>query len=474
MNINDSPLAIRLKVGLFTLLGIVLIGAITVFVNDRPFWWRPCQLVFINVEDATGLKTKSPIRSLGLQIGFLRTVELFETHVRLGICITAPVRVLDKTRAYIRGEGFLGDKFVELKPVKYEGDHTSSYSKDLFYRVAQFVMDVVPSAHAADGRTIARAKEVPVGESSQDVQQLVNQVNSLVEELRGLTTNVKDAINPGELKETMSQLNLTLQNAASTLSPQGNLTRTAQRALAKLEKSFEQLQDILGRINSGSGSIGMIINDPEYALELKQAIRNVNLLLSKVGGIRIWVDIGGVQLPAYDGARGGVEVKIFPSRHKYYQLGISLDPRGDVDTVTTTTQVSGVTTTSKTMQVNKGKMLLTGKVGIIFWDFLDLSLGFLHGDGAASAALLLGEYGLEHRLKIQNDIYARTEGIDETTTIHDRLYLTWFPSRSPYLEALYLTGGLETFRKVDGKVSYFFGAGIGFNDQDIKMLFSFL
>ncbi len=89
--------------------------------QDRPFWWKSCQPVYISVEDATGLKTKSPIKSLGIQVGYLKSIELSETHVKLGICLTAAVEVIGETRAYIRGEGFLGDKFVELKPMKYLG-----------------------------------------------------------------------------------------------------------------------------------------------------------------------------------------------------------------------------------------------------------------------------------------------------------------------------------------------------------------
>src|SRR3954466_14889318 len=121
MNTTDASFSTRMKVGVFTVMGLLIIVGISILVNHRPYWWRPCQAVKINIEDATGLKTKSPIRSLGIEIGFLKTVELSETHVTLGICITAPVEVLPATRAYIRGEGFRGDKFVELKPVKYLG-----------------------------------------------------------------------------------------------------------------------------------------------------------------------------------------------------------------------------------------------------------------------------------------------------------------------------------------------------------------
>src|SRR5690606_35586037 len=83
---------------------------------------RPCEPVHIYVDDASGLLKKSPVRSLGIQIGYLNSVELAGDQVRLNICITAPVEVTQRTRAYIRGEGFLGDKFVELRPVRSLAD----------------------------------------------------------------------------------------------------------------------------------------------------------------------------------------------------------------------------------------------------------------------------------------------------------------------------------------------------------------
>ena len=122
MNPSEANKATTVRVGLFTLFGLALIGAFTVFVNDKPYWWRKCEPVYISVEDATGLKQKSAILSLGLQVGYLNSVELTETRVKIGVCITAPIDILPDTRAYIRGEGFLGDKFVELKPVRYVGN----------------------------------------------------------------------------------------------------------------------------------------------------------------------------------------------------------------------------------------------------------------------------------------------------------------------------------------------------------------
>src|SRR4051794_35754295 len=208
METTHSTEITRFKVGIFTVLGLSLIALTTVLINGNPFWWRPCQLVNISVEDASGLKTKSPIRSLGIEIGYLKSVMLSETHVTLGICITAPVEVLPSTRAYIRGEGFLGDKFVELKPVKYIGEPMKTPDSqapalapattmpqnstapgankrwpaaiEYIPEATQSLLDwLIPSAYAANPSAggNAKSREIPVGEGGQDMQEVVKRVD---------------------------------------------------------------------------------------------------------------------------------------------------------------------------------------------------------------------------------------------------------------------------------------------------------
>lgn len=122
MNYEQRQQVHRVRIGLATILVMVFVGAITIVVNSKPYWWLPCQLVHVDVQDATELKEKAPVVSMGMQIGYLQDVELFETRVRIGVCISSPVEVLPHTRAYVREKGFLGGKLLELKPVRYLGD----------------------------------------------------------------------------------------------------------------------------------------------------------------------------------------------------------------------------------------------------------------------------------------------------------------------------------------------------------------
>jgi len=546
MNPSHSSKTTQFKVGLFTLLGLFLIGGISIYVNHRPFWWRPCQLVKINVEDATGLKTKSPIRSLGLEIGFLRSVELTETHVTLGICITAPVEILPATRAYIRGEGFLGDKFVELKPVRYVGSaiegttaesggddsglqtpqnppHSEFSIQSFFGITTASAADSVPvgsppattapsnkgsapgtaaapapaapgtaaasgaaiagstddtvnagavapgtnGAPAANTRSSRGGREIPVGENSQDIQQLVNRVDSLVNEMTGLTQNLRQGLNPEEMRQTMRQLNKTLENASRTLSPEGGLNQTAQRTLAKLEDAIEQLRDMMTRVNRGEGSVGMLLNDPSYAQQIREALDNLNRLLNKAGHLRLVVDVGAQELVAYGGGRGFFQLGVWPSSDRYYLLGIAVDPRGKLTITQTTTIAGNQTTQTETQQNEINAFLLTGMLGkTFFYGRLDLSAGVLYGDGTASAMVNLGPPGWIDEFALRDDLYS----LSNNRGVADRVTATIHPIS--YFKDLYVNVGIEDFRKVNDKLNYLYGVGLRFDDEDIKFLLS--
>jgi phospholipid/cholesterol/gamma-HCH transport system substrate-binding protein len=508
---NKATLSTRVRVGTFAAAGLALILILTVYVNNRPFWWRPCEPVQVTVEDATGLKRKTPVKSLGLEIGYISEIGLVSDGVKVRICVTAPVEMEPNTKAYVRGEGFLGDRFLELKPVKYTGKHDLEDNSDVKHEppiqsgpaeaspikspagnssvstahvavmaVLNHVMSsLIPTASAqetgapvADGseadtrraNSKLHGRDIPVAEKTADMQQIMTQMNGLMKDL-------KSAINPDEIRGTIRQLNKTLEDASKALSPQGGLTATAQRSLIKLEDAIEQLRDQMTRINQGQGSVGMILNDPAYAEELKKALVNLNHLLNRASDLRLNVILGINQLSAYHGTRSSVEVMIYPRPDRFYLLGISSDPRGTISQNITTTQTGQSTTSFTTTNTNKGGFAFSVLIGKVFTPRVALGVGLLHGDGAAQLGFNLGWGDNLEQLQLFNELYFRSKTVDGqwTAEADDRIYLIY----QPY-SILFLTAGMEGLRRVDNNLSTFYGAGIRFEDEDIRLLFSFL
>lgn len=481
-NANEASRDIKWKTGAFTVVGLLFIGVLTVYINNRPFWWRSCKPIQVTVPDATGLKKKSPVKSLGLDIGYISGIGLVSRGVSLNICVTAPVDVTPDTRAYVRSEGFLGDKFLELKPVKYIGTEAHEElpegpgsapvgtpvgvpaGKSSHSSVPRLFRDAFGLPEAFADETRSDTKRVPVGEGSTDMQ-------ALMSEMKDLTTSLKESINPDEIRATIRQLNKTLEDASRALSPQGGLTQTAQRSLIKLEDAIDQMRDQITRINQGEGSVGMVLNDPAYAEELKKALKSLNQLLGRASELRLEMDLGVHQMPAYNAARSTVQLAIYPKPDRYYLLGVDMDPRGNFSQTVTTAEIAGTSNTVQTTVQQKGGFNLTVMFGKVLKKRFDFALGVLRGDGATRLTLNLGPTHDLQRIQLKGDLYFRAQTVNGTWTAQPdaRIYTVIQP-----ISVFYLVGGVEGFRSVDNHFSSFFGAGMRFEDEDIKLLLSFL
>jgi hypothetical protein len=284
---------------------------------------------------------------------------------------------------------------------------------------------------------------------------------------------LKGAIKADELKDTLQKLNKTLEHTSATFNPEGGLTKTAQKALTKLDDSIEQLRQIMNRINEGKGSVGKILNDPAYADELLRALKNLNRTISKYSGMRLQVDLGGGYMGGWAGGRGWLHIGIWPKMDRYYLVGLSSDSRGKLNTTTITSISGSTTTTVETTTVEAGGIVLTLMLGKVFWRKLDLSIGLLYGDATGSASVYLGPDGYEDRLQLRADAYfSATTATGGSKLFNARARAIWYPSQSPYLDTVYVTAGIESVRTVNGQLAWFAGAGITFDDDDIKMLFA--
>ena len=381
---------------------------------------------------------------------------------------------MNSRKGYVRSEGFLGDRFLELKPVKYIGTHVmdeqnlnpppskrgEEHSSGL--RVRFLEMLGVATAFADEAR--ADTKNIPVGEKSTDMQ-------ALMSEMKSLTTSLKESINPEEIRSTIRQLNRTLEDASKTLSPQGGLTQTAQRSLIKLEDAIDQMRDQMTRINQGQGSVGMLLNDPTYAEELKKAVKSLNKLLGRASEMRLEMNLGLQELNAYNAARASVMLTVYPRPDRYYLVGVDMDPRGTFSQTVTTSEIAGTSNSVRTTVQQKGGFNFTVMFGKILKERLDVSVGLLRGDGAASLGVNLGPQENLQMFQVKTDLYFRPKTINGVWTAQadGRIYSIFQP-----FSIFYLSAGVEGFRKVDGQFSAFYGAGMRFEDEDIKLLLSLL
>ena len=269
--------------------------------------------------------------------------------------------------------------------------------------------------------------------------------------------------------------------------------------LAKLDASLTNVQEITDKINKGQGTVGHLINDDKLARNLDKASTQLTNLLGTPDQLKIEVNerselmigspAGGKLDPnvpnvlsvARDTAynpwtKNYFGLRIIPRPDKWYGLDIVDDPRGYTRRVRTVNNAScGATTcfpiyptaidTITTERVLKFSVYIAKRYGPISGRF-----GILENTGGAGIKLHLAN----DSLTLSADAWEFANPLKDRPRL--KLYADY-----RFLNHLLLTFGVDdvlnrplvdpeqTTRIVSGR-DYFIGAGVFFNDDDIKML----
>jgi phospholipid/cholesterol/gamma-HCH transport system substrate-binding protein len=269
--------------------------------------------------------------------------------------------------------------------------------------------------------------------------------------------------------------------------------------LAKLDASLTNVQEITDKINKGQGTVGHLINDDKLARNLDKAstqLTNIlgtpdqlkieinersELMIGSPGGGKFDPNVPNVLSLARDTAynpwtKNYFGLRIIPRPDKWYGVDIVDDPRGYTRRVRTVNNAScGATTcfpnyptavdTITTERVLKFSVYIAKRYGPISGRF-----GILENTGGAGIKLYLAN----DALTLSADAWEFANPLKDRPRL--KLYADY-----RFLNHLLLTFGVDdvlnrplvdpeqTTRIVSGR-DYFIGAGVFFNDDDIKML----
>jgi phospholipid/cholesterol/gamma-HCH transport system substrate-binding protein len=269
--------------------------------------------------------------------------------------------------------------------------------------------------------------------------------------------------------------------------------------LAKLDASLTNVQEITDKINKGQGTVGHLINDDKLARNLDKASTQLTnllgtpdqlkieinerseLMIGSPGGGRFDPNIPNVLNIARDTAynpwtKNYFGLRIIPRPDKWYGFDIVDDPRGYTRRVRTVNNAScGATTcfpnyptavdTITTERVLKFSVYIAKRYGPISGRF-----GILENTGGAGIKLHLAN----DSLTLSADAWEFANPLKDRPRL--KLYADY-----RFLNHLLLTFGVDdvlnrplvdpeqSTRIVSGR-DYFIGAGVFFNDDDIKML----
>ncbi len=284
----------ELKVGIAIVVSLLIFFLGTRFFEDIPLF-KGTYTLNTEFSDARGMITGNAVRISGVKIGSVLDVSLNPATNRVGIemRINSKFRVPEGSTTEITGIDALGAVQLVINPGPIENN-------------------AVP-----DGGFIEGVEETDIFTSLTDkAPQLIGQVDSVLTGLDQTLNNADILMEPGGdlqvmlhslknsaasvehlLRKERSRLSNVLANVDTLTTELSSLSGTASDSLAlitgnmnalmeqlsysldSIDSTLYSLDSVLGKIDRGDGTLGMLVNDPNLYYRIDSTVTNMNALL---------------------------------------------------------------------------------------------------------------------------------------------------------------------------------------------------
>jgi phospholipid/cholesterol/gamma-HCH transport system substrate-binding protein len=288
------------KVGLFVVIGIVLIAVLMMNFSRGVGMFKPKYELKMRMSTVAGLKTRSGVFLSGVQIGNVESVELDQTNksVIVHLKILKQYQLRRDAKFTVEQIGVLGDQFVTIlpgspsAPLLNDGDEVPGVEPFNFAEVARSANDLLKQFREL-GSVLEEALK-RVNAQVLDAQTLSNlsltianfrsvseNTMSVISNVGGLVTNNSPAI--GQSLSNLLAFTDRMQKVAGELDQTVAVNRQGLDASMKnLQQSTESLRKVAANVEAGNGVVGGLLHDEKMRAQLSETIGNLSTLSSNL------------------------------------------------------------------------------------------------------------------------------------------------------------------------------------------------
>lgn len=215
--------------GIFVLLGIGLVSWLTIQFAGSRGAGGDGYLVFVEIDDATGVREGVPVRIGGVEIGQVASdPELTESYssLRLELRIDPDRKIPKDSQVRVTTSGLMGDSFVRILPPSQSSSDFVEAGDTIVAKSADSISDLTGSA----------------GEALEEAREAVTEIRALVSQLETFFTRVEEGVLTDE----------NLENLKVTLSELRKSSEQINQASGKIEPFFESAEGAVESINNAA------------------------------------------------------------------------------------------------------------------------------------------------------------------------------------------------------------------------------
>ena len=464
-------LTTEFKVGLFTFLALVTVIYMFFVLSPDIISPEDSKEYFTVVDNASGIVTKTHVRTNGVSVGKVEDIKLESSHTKIIFSVSHDVKIPVGSSMEIRTRGLLGETFLEIIRLPDEGKY------------------------------IEQGSLIPLNSDKVGFTQLIGIMGNIAKDIKKVTNTLADVIGgdsgKSSFKNILSNLDFASKNLAQILKNNRNGVsdiienleafssnmaavideENAERLdiiLSKFESVMEDVRSsannvklVSTKIEEGQGTLGQLVNSDDTIQELKAAIADVRSVIAPAVKLKVDVQYQGEFRD--DNSNQHFFNMVFRTRpDKFYLLGVTntkIDEKNT--TLVTTNKIESGETTTETSERTVAKAAV--KINFQFgkrWGFLALRFGLFETTGGFAGDFYL----FNDKLQFTVEAY----DWDSESLIRRVAYVKTY-SKILFTENIFAIIGVDDLTRMtssDGiasaKYRFFAGMGLQFNDDDLK------
>lgn len=309
------------KVGVFLLMAFGAILTSILFLGNVRLFKRSLTY-YVTFKDVEALPPKAAVKVAGVEIGKVSKVALVDGAARVTISINTDVPVYADALARVGSTGIIGTRYIELVPGLQTGSPLPSGStikgesaaslNQMISKISGLFEEDPQYGSAVDNlkATLANIRQVSdtlaaaLGNHPKDIESIVQNIKELTENAKVFTAHLREIST--EKKDDV------------------------KIALTKFKEIGEKLDDILGKIHRGEGTIGALVSDEKTANDVKEAVASIKDTAAgakKVIGRFTMINTYWNYRYRYDfkdeEGKSDLGITFVPRPGKYYAIGVT-------------------------------------------------------------------------------------------------------------------------------------------------------
>lgn len=460
------------KVGLFVFMGVLILTYMSFRVGDFSVTGKAGKMIHLVFVSAAGLSKDASVQIAGVEVGKVYEIKLKDGRADVTARVNSEIAVDRDAKAYIRSVGLLGDKYVEILLGQSEEEvedggtiFAPSESEDIGKLISK--LSAIADDFKAVSNSLKGALGTDAGESS---------IREILENFREMSANLNQVVIRND--ERFERFLRNIDELTANLNETVKVNRQDFRqTMTHTRSASESIDSIFKKVDEGSGTLGKLVNEGELSENLNNVLLSAEDVLGVKKKYKTFVSLRGEELVEIDDSKGYVSLKLQPRKDKFYlfELVSPEETKGNFSETTTTSHITNTGTgsgseffpTNVTQTIEKEKrtddVMFTAMFGRTFGQ-----TSFRIGLEESTGGLGMDHTLLGQRAALHFDLWDFKGDNSFGSSAHAK-----FRADLNFLKYFNLVAGYDNFLN-DQDSSLFYGAGMEFEDEDIKDLFNFL